>query len=191
MSQDFEVESLIINSPFVEPQLRWVIEKGKPPVKADGHRRASYFYRVPEHAGRGRKNKAQQEIDFEADKGEQVEIGLVNDIRDRIKNWRKGTYSSGLAYDGASSVTKELLELWHSDERMQRLFFAQIEAVQTIIFLVEAHEIYKKGLPEIPKDDRQLAPAGEKGNQHRQRGFREGRQDRRAGRNRQERGQGK
>ena len=36
---------------------------------------------------------------------------------------------------------------------MQRLFFAQIEAVETIIFLVEAAEIYRKGLPEIPKDE--------------------------------------
>ena len=95
-----EVESPIINSPFIEPQCHWQIEKGKPPVKADGRRRASYFYRVPEHAGRGRKSKAQQEL-FEAEKGEQVDLAIVNEIRERIKNWRKGTYSSGLTYDGA------------------------------------------------------------------------------------------
>lgn len=147
-----EVESPIINSPFVEPQFHWQIERGKPPIKAEGRRRASYFYRVPEHAGRGRKGKATQEM-FDAEKGEQVEIAIVNEIRERIKNWRKGTYSAGLAYDGASSVTKELLELWRSEDRMQRLFFAQIEAVETIIFLMEAREIYRKGLPEIPKDE--------------------------------------
>lgn len=145
-----EVESPIINSPFVEPQFHWQIERGKPPVKAPGRRRASYFYRVPEHAGRGRKNKAAQDM-FEAEKGEQVDLALVNDIRTRVKDWRKGIHSSGLSYDGASSVTKELLELWRSGDRMQRLFFAQIEAVETIIFLVEAQEIYRKGLPEIPK----------------------------------------
>ena len=72
-----EVESPIINSPFVEPQCHWQIERGKPPVKAIGRRRASYFYRVPEHAGRGRKNKTQQEIDFEADKGEEFDLALV------------------------------------------------------------------------------------------------------------------
>jgi type III restriction enzyme len=148
-----EVESPIINSPFVEPQCHWQIERGKPPVKAAGRRRASYFYRVPEHAGRGRKNKTQQEIDFEADKGEEFDLALVNDIRKRIKNWREGTYSAGLAYDGASRVTHELLELWRSEERMQRLFFAQIEAAETIIFLIEANELYRKGLPEIPKDE--------------------------------------
>jgi len=147
-----EVESPIINSPFREPEFHWVIERGKPPVKAAGRRRASYFYRVPEHAGRGRKNKATADM-FEAEKGEEVDLAIVNEIRTRIKNWRKGIHSAGLAYDGASSVTKELLELWRSEERMQRLFFAQIEAVETIIFLVEANEIYKKGLPEIPKDE--------------------------------------
>ena len=152
MSQDFEVESPIINSPFVEPQFHWVIEKAKPPIKAPGRRLASYFYRVPEHSGRGRKNKGQSDL-FDADKGEKVDLGLVNAIRERVKLWRQGAYSGGVAYDGASHVTRELLELWRSEERMQRLFFAQIEAVETIIFLVEGNAIYRKGLPEIPKDE--------------------------------------
>lgn len=43
-----EVESPIINSPFVEPQKHWKIELGKPPAQVSGRRRASYFYRVPE-----------------------------------------------------------------------------------------------------------------------------------------------
>jgi len=147
-----EVESPIINSPFIEPQFHWQIERGKPPIKAPGRRRASYFYRVPEHAGRGQKSKSQQEM-FEAEKGEEIELALVNGIRERIKLWREGAHSSRMAYDGASQVTKELLELWRSEDRMQRLFFAQIEAVETVIFLVEAGEIYRKGLPEIPKDE--------------------------------------
>ncbi|MEX0827952.1 MAG: DEAD/DEAH box helicase family protein [Haliea sp.] len=147
-----EVDSPIINSPFREPQCYWQIEQGKPPVKAEGRRRASYFYRVPEHAGRGRRNRTQGEM-FESEKGEEVEIALVNAIRERVKNWRDGVHSGGLAYDGVSPVTRELLDLWRGDERMQRLFFAQIEAAETIIFLAEAKEIYRKGLPEIPKDE--------------------------------------
>jgi hypothetical protein len=66
-----EVESPIINSPFVEPQSHWQIERGKPPVKAPGRRRASYFYRVPEHAGRGRKNKSTPDM-FEAEKASKL-----------------------------------------------------------------------------------------------------------------------
>ncbi|MEH3117226.1 MAG: DEAD/DEAH box helicase family protein [Methylorubrum populi] len=147
-----EVESPIINSPFVEPQCHWLIERGKPPVRADGRRRASYFYRVPEHAGSGRRKRAQTEL-FESERGEEVELEIVNLIRERVKEWRDGVRSGGVAYDGASAVTKELLDLWRSNERMQRLFFAQIEAAETIIFLVEAAEIYRKGIPDVPKDE--------------------------------------
>ena len=147
-----EVESPIINSPFREPESHWQIDQGKPPVKAEGRRRASYFYRVPEHAGRGRRNRAQREL-FESEKGEEVELALVNVIRERLKNWRDGMHSGGLAYDGISPVTRELLALWRNDERLQRLFFAQIEAAETIIFLVEAKKIYRRGIPEIPKDE--------------------------------------
>jgi len=147
-----EVDSPIINSPFREPACHWQIERGKPPVKADGRRRASYFYRVPEHAGRGKKNKKQAEL-FDDAKGEEVELEIVNLIRERVKEWRAGSRSGGVAYDGASPITRELLELWRSSDRMQRLFFAQIEAAETIIFLTEAAEIYRKGIPEIPRDE--------------------------------------
>lgn len=147
-----EVESPIINSPFREPLLHWKIEKAKPPHKAEGRRRASYFYRVPEHSGRGRASRDQAEL-FESQAGEEVELEIVNAIRGRVKDWRAGVHSGGVAYDGASPVTRELLDLWRSDQRMQRLFFAQIEAAETIIFLVEAKEVYRKGLPEIPKDE--------------------------------------
>jgi type III restriction enzyme len=63
-----EIDSPIINSPFREPEYHWHIERGKPPVKAEGRRRASYFYRVPEHAGRGQKKKKQAVL-FEDAKG--------------------------------------------------------------------------------------------------------------------------
>lgn len=147
-----EVDSPIINSPFREPQLHWQIEQAKPPVKAEGRRRASYFYRVPEHAGSGRRAGSQGVL-FESEKGEEVDLALVNTIRERVKDWRNGVHSGGLAYDGITPVTRELLDIWRSDDRMQRLFFAQIEAAETVIFLVEAKEIYRKGLPEIPKDE--------------------------------------
>jgi len=80
-----EVESPIINSPFAEPKCHWKIEKAKPAYKAEGRRRASYFYRVPEHAGRGRANRDQAEL-FESQAGEEVELEIVNAIRARVKD---------------------------------------------------------------------------------------------------------
>jgi type III restriction enzyme len=89
-----EVDSPIINSPFIEPQYHWQIERGKPAFKAEGRRRASYFYRVPEHAGRGRKKKDQLRL-IDTEKGEQVDLDLVNSIRERVRDWRNGIHSGG------------------------------------------------------------------------------------------------
>jgi type III restriction enzyme len=148
-----EVESPIINSPFAEPAVHWQIEKGKQPVQAIGRRPASYFYRVPESSGRGRKNPKQMSLEGDLSVGQQEDLPLVNFLRGRVREWREGKLT-GIPYDGASSVTKELMALWRGDSslRKQRLFFAQVEAAETIIFLVEANPIYRKSMPEVPKD---------------------------------------
>ncbi len=149
-----EVETPIINSPFAEPCYHWQIEKGKPPVKAKGRRPASYFYRVPDSATRGRKPQAQmslkgdRHLETGLDLGQQEELYRVTWIRRRLAEWRAA------GYPGVSGVTRELLDLWRAgiDRRAQRLFFAQIEAAETVIFLVEAAETFKKGMPPIPLD---------------------------------------
>ena len=149
-----EVETPIINSPFAEPRYHWQIERGKPPVKAEGRRPASYFYRVPDNATRGRKSKAQlslkgdRRLESDLDLGQQEELYRVTWIRLHLAQWRAA------GYPGASGVTRELLDLWRAgtDRRGQRLFFAQIEAAETIIFLVEAAEAFRKGMPPIPLD---------------------------------------
>lgn len=132
-----EVQNPIINSPFTEPKQHWFIEHGKSPSKAQGRRPASYYYRVPESSGRGKKNKKQMSLQGDLAVGEQEDLPIVNWLRKRITEWRSGAIT-GIPYDGASAVTKELLALWTagSDRRKQRLFFAQIEAAETIIFLV-------------------------------------------------------
>ena len=144
-----EVDEPIINSPFAEPALHWQIEKGQPPVKVPGRRPASYYYRVPDSAARGRKAKAQRSLLGETNVGEREDLDLVNWLRERIKDWRAA------GWPGTSPVTRELLRLWWagSDQRKQRLFFAQIEAAETMIFLVEGADADKKGMPPIPRDE--------------------------------------
>ena len=43
----------------VQPFLDIVIAEGKQPEKREGRRPASYFFRIPESAGRGKKGKKQ------------------------------------------------------------------------------------------------------------------------------------
>jgi type III restriction enzyme len=152
-----EVDSPIINSPFEEPREHWVVTREHPPRRAPGRRKSCYYFRVPERAARGPRGggaRSQRALFGVADVGELEELPLVNSLRERVGAWRAGTLT-GTPYDGASAVTRELLELWRGgpDRRAQRLFFAQIEAAETIVFLTEAAPVYRKDLPEIPRDE--------------------------------------
>ncbi len=132
----YEVDEPILNSPYFEPALHWHIEEGITPEKRPGRREAGYFYRDPkapvaegEHDARGRWEP----------------LTLANLIRERIKEWRK-------TYAGASRTTLELLKYWQREGRQHRLFFAQIEAAEAVIFLTEARADFLQGIS-IPIDD--------------------------------------
>ena len=146
MTQINAVANPIINSPYEEPGHYWHIEEGKEPEKREGRRLASYFLRVPERAARGRKSKAQEKLFEEEAKGQEYLLDLANLCRQRVAEWRKRDYQN------ATKVTKELLELWRSPDRAQPLFYAQVEAAETVIFLVEGPADLRQGI-EIPMDE--------------------------------------
>lgn len=146
------IENPIINSPFIEPQCYWEVKKGEQPKTIEGRREAHYYYRVPDSAKRGRKSKDQLDLGGELGTGQKEDLPIVNWLRKAVKEWREGTLTK-IPYDGASSVSKELLRLWKKQEgRKQRLFFAQVEAAETIIFLIEANPLYHRNMPKIPTD---------------------------------------
>ena len=59
-------------------------------------------------------------------------LQLVNELRMEVSDWRiRG-------YPGVTNTTSALLRHWNSDQPEPRLFFAQKEAVETIIYLHEA-----------------------------------------------------
>ena len=143
-----QVDQPILNSPFAEPMSYWKIERNKTPRKVEGKRRpAKYYYRVPETGAR-RKRKDRDDSDdlFRADKEHDYDFD-VNEMRKRVAKWRKSDYK------GATRTTKDLLRYWASEERIQRLFFCQLEAAETIIFLKEAPREFRTGMEPVPKDD--------------------------------------
>ena len=116
---EVEVPQPIICSPFEEPDKHWHIEDGSAPTEpARGRRPVHYFYRDPG-----------KETDEGAPTGTLIELKLVNLIRDRVKDWRRA------GYPGVTATTLELLSYWRHNGRAFRPFFAQLEAVETIIFL--------------------------------------------------------
>jgi type III restriction enzyme len=134
---NFEVPTPILNSPYEEPAVHWHLEEGQPPEKRPGRRQAGYFYRDPrapmgegEHEARGRWEP----------------LVLVNLVRERLKEWREQ------GWPGVSRTTLELLNYWRREGRKERLFFAQLEAAETIIFLTEARGDLFQGL-DIPWDE--------------------------------------
>ena len=137
--RNYEVPEPILNTPFAEPQAHWRITEGEEPERLPGRRPAMYYYRDPKAApdkydGNGA--------------GIAIELKLVNRIRERVKQWRAA------GYPGVTRTTYELLHWWRRDGRgeRQRLFFAQLEAAEAIIFLVEARPDFRQGI-DVPRDD--------------------------------------
>jgi type III restriction enzyme len=134
---NYQVPEPIINSPYDEPRQHWNIVEGEQPELLPDRRRAVYFYRDP-------KTKAGK--DYRGDRGVAIELKLVNLVRERVKVWRDA------GYPGVTRTTSELLQWWRREGREKRLFFAQIEAAETIIFLTEARADFRQGI-EVPRDE--------------------------------------
>jgi len=62
---------------------------------------------------------------------ERDELPLVNRLRSDVKRWRDA------GYRGASKVTRDLLAHWRREDAPRPLFFCQIEAAETAIWLTE------------------------------------------------------
>jgi type III restriction enzyme len=127
----FEVQEPILSPPFEEPREHWHIVEGEVPRRVAGRRRAMYHYRPPGPTG-----------DAEADggAGTTIELKLVNLIRQRLRDWREA------GRPGVTRTTLELLEYWTREGRLHSLFFAQLEAAETIVFLMEARPDFLQGI---------------------------------------------
>lgn len=74
------------------------------------------------------------------------DLVLVNAIRTRVEEWRKAEYP------GVTSVTRRLLEHWFDQSvRQYPFYFCQLEAIETLIWWVEAAAEFKQGI-HIPGD---------------------------------------
>jgi len=133
------IDQLIINSPYEMPSQYWSYNREKREFKlAEGRRPAGYVVA----SGRSKS--------FD-DPGIFIELPLVNKIRKRVDGWRKR------GYPGVTGVTKNLLTYWQDPEERheRRFFFCQLEAIETLIWLIEAPDADKQGI-EIPSDGGQF-----------------------------------
>jgi type III restriction enzyme len=129
------IPHLIINSPYHEPSHYWSYDRETRTFSLKDGRRPAGYVRASEHS---------KSFD---DPGVFIELPLVNQIRSRVNAWRAA------GYPGVTGITKRLLEHWRDPEQREgrRLFFCQLEAIETLIWLLEASPAERQGL-EIPSD---------------------------------------
>jgi len=146
----FEVGEPIQNGPFDKPERYWYIAEGEQPELRDGRRNSVVF--PP------RDQKREWVLDPAVMRPSQeyhngYELALVNLIRERVAGWQaKG-------FPGLTRTTLDLIAHWTREGRHQRLFYAQLEAALTVIFLKEGRADLLQGITiprDEPSDDRKL-----------------------------------
>lgn len=119
----------VINSPYVEPQWHFAFNAdGVMREKVAGRRKSEFVIPVAPPKRRAVPEQLQLELQLKSEVNQ-----LVNSIRIEVDAWRRSGYS------GVTTTTARLLEYWQRADREpnQRLFFAQIEAIETAIWLAE------------------------------------------------------
>jgi len=117
------VDKPILCSPYEPPSLHWHYDRTTGEAqKAAGRRPSRYWYKT--------KDDAKGQMTLEMSEG-QDDLIMVNQIREDVARWR----DSG--FEGVTPITRELLRHWALPDRRRRLFFCQLEAAQTVIYLAE------------------------------------------------------
>ncbi len=124
-TQQFDTNP-ILNSPYCMPTRYWILDDGGRPTgnSADGRRKSEFLIPIPA----ARKGQQQAELPLET-----KDNALINNIRSYVDKWRE------LPSDkwNVSYTTRQLLLHWRGKSVSPRLFFCQIEAAETMIWLNE------------------------------------------------------
>lgn len=127
------IENPILNSPYEEPTRHFRFsDEGITNEVVDARRVSSYFMPIPAAKKKGK----QLAFDTEWTKDRVEENKFINRIRGRVAQWRQG------GYVGITKTTRQLLEYWTRPDRERRLFFCQIEAMETAIYITEVAKKY-------------------------------------------------
>jgi len=130
MAKQVIIENPILNSPFEEPTRHFKFsEEGITNEIVESRRVSAYFIPVPRSKKR---SQAGTLFDTEWTEDRIEENKFINQIRSRVKLWRD------LGRPGVTKTSAKLIEYWTRSDRERRLFFCQIEALETAIYITEA-----------------------------------------------------
>jgi len=139
----YEVGEPILNSPFEPPSRYWFLQDGQEPQLRDGRRPAIVY---PPRDTPQEWDLSDGVLKLSQEFAPGYEMVRVNQIRQRVQEWREQ------GYPGVTRTTLELLQYWRREGRERQLFYAQLEAAETIIFLNEARSDLLQGIT-VPTDE--------------------------------------
>ena len=128
------MQSPILNSPYQEPKRHFKSDERGLTEEVDEFRRPSTFY-IPVPRAKTLQKQAEQNMAEGALGIEmQKENEFVNKVRTKISEWRNQEYP------GLTKTSRDLLSYWTDETRENKLFFCQIEALETIMYVNEVAE---------------------------------------------------
>jgi type III restriction enzyme len=142
---DAVIENPILNPPFSEPGRHFRFgDEGITSEVVEARRVSSYFMPIP-----AAKKSSQLVFDTEWTRDRIEENQFINRVRERVSLWRQG------GWQGVTPTTRRLLEYWTDSQRERPLFFCQVEALETAIYLGEVAN--KLGDSWIPNELKRFA----------------------------------
>jgi type III restriction enzyme len=126
--QEVVIENPVINSAFLEPRKHFKFDDdGITDEIVEQRRPSAYFIPVAQPKKKG----AQLQLGTEATADRLHPNDYINEVRGDVAGWRARDYP------GVTRTTRQLLKYWKRPGRDRRLFFCQLEAVETAIYLTE------------------------------------------------------
>lgn len=128
------MKSPILNSPYQEPLRHFKSDERGIIEEVLELRRPSSFYIPVPRAKTLKKREEQNTAEGAYGTELQKENEFINKMRLKIGEWRSASYP------GVTKTSRDLLQYWTDESRSNKLFFCQIEALESLIYLNEVAE---------------------------------------------------
>jgi type III restriction enzyme len=127
------IENPVLNSPFEVPQRHFKFDdEGITNEIVESRRSSAYFIPIARPKMKGK----QLRFDTEWTQERIRPNDDINRIRAKVDQWRQGNHV------GITKTTRMLLDYWTNPERERKLFFCQVEAAETAIYISEVASKY-------------------------------------------------
>jgi len=131
------IENPIISSAFSEPKRHFRFDdEGITSDIVESRRVSHYFIPIAKPKKKGKSAQLELDLGGEWTQDRVEENKFINRVRERVSLWRRGGHT------GVTPTTRRLLEYWTNPERERRLYFCQIEALETVIYITEVAKKY-------------------------------------------------